>query len=228
MIETGWADVSGKFSNPNVKAVFSYKSFPTEGIEGRRQLAQQSGFISQNLIVPKQTHSNCVSYLNDFGRVDECDGIFSSNSDVVCSIQVADCLPIYFAHSSKPFVGLVHAGWRGLVNGILENSAQLILQHTTNKDKIDIWIGPSIQFCCFEVGDDVIHKFEPSYRISKGEGKYKINLQKIARDTLINAGFNDIKIQNSEDCTFCLEPTFHSYRRQGKKAGRMIGLIGIQ
>ena len=60
------------------------------------------------------------------GQLDNCDGVFTSNPKVVCSIKVADCMPIFFAHQYLPFYGVVHAGWKGLTNGILKNTSVLL------------------------------------------------------------------------------------------------------
>ena len=76
---------------------------------------------------------------------------------VVCVIKVADCLPIFFAHQSTLY-GVVHAGWKGLTKGILKGTPTFT-EHKLKLNEIDIYIGPSIQKCCFEVSKDIIDKF---------------------------------------------------------------------
>ena len=139
-----WVDLSHHYSNPNIRSIFSYKSFPAEGIEGRKDLARQTGFDPDLLINPKQSHSTNVSFFTNPGRVLDTDGVFTSDPRLVCSIQVADCMPVYFVHETKSVFGLVHAGWRGLVNGILFQSAKLIKENGFSNSEFEILFGPSI------------------------------------------------------------------------------------
>jgi len=219
-------DLSHHFSNPNIISIFSYKSFLANGIEGRKNLAHQTGFNPNSLLNPKQTHSTNVVLWEKPGSVMDTDGIFTSNPKLVCSIQVADCMPVYFAHKNKPFFGLVHAGWRGLVHGILLQSAKCIKENEKALSDFDVLIGPSIQNCCFEVSDDVIDQFDSRFVEKKEDGKYRIDLQKMALSQLVKSGFQSEKITILNECTFCNEDKYHSYRRNGNKARRMIGLLG--
>lgn len=221
-------DLSHHFSNPNIISIFSYKSFLANGIEGRKNLAHQTGFNPNSLLNPIQTHSTNVVLWEKPGSVMDTDGIFTSNPKLVCSIQVADCMPVYFAHKNKPFFGLVHAGWRGLVHGILLQSAKCIKENEKALSDFDVLIGPSIQNCCFEVSDDVIDQFDSRFVEKKEDGKYRIDLQKMALSQLVKSGFQSEKITILNECTFCNEDKYHSYRRNGNKAGRMIGLLGMK
>jgi YfiH family protein len=137
-------------------------------------------------------------------------------------------MPVYFAHENKPFFGLVHAGWQGLVHGILLQSAKCIKENEKALSDFDVLIGPSIQNCCFEVNDDVIDQFDSRFVEKKEDGKYRIDLQKMALSQLVKSGFQSEKITILNECTFCNEDKYHSYRRNGNKAGRMIGLLGMK
>ena len=223
-----WMDISTRFSNPGIKAIFSYKSFPAEGVDGQKTLAEAVGFNSRSLIIPNQIHSTHISFCSDQGRIPECDGVFSTNPNLICSIQVADCMPVYFAHRTEAVFGLVHAGWRGLVNGIFSESGTILKYHEYVLTDFEIVIGPSIQNCCFEVSDDVMNQFDPRFVENKKNGKYRIDLQRLALARLGRSGFNKDKIQVMKDCTFCQDQRYHSYRRNGEKSGRMIGLIGMK
>ena len=221
-----WVDLSHHYSNPNIRSIFSYKSFPVEGIGGRKDLARQTGFDPDLLINPKQSHSTNVSFFTNPGRVLDTDGVFTSDPRLVCSIQVADCMLVYFVHKTHSVFGLVHVGWRGLVNGILFQSAIRIKEKNLSLSDFNILVGPSIQKCCFEVSDDVIDQFDSTFVEDKGHGKYRIDLQKMALTQLVESGFQFEEITILTDCTYCNEEKYHSYRRNGKKAGRMIGLLG--
>ena len=219
--------VQPQFSNTNLRAAFSLKSIPVRGIEGRRSFAKKAGFDPNGLVIPKQTHSTNVSFAKSVNTIENCDGVFTDEKDIVCSIQVADCMPIYFAHSSKNVYGLVHAGWRGLVYGILESTSQLIFKNGYKLHDFEVFIGPSIQKCCFEVRDDIVGNFKIGCVSPIQEnGKYNVDLQYQACREMIQMGFKKNQIKVSTECTYCSQEKYHSFRRDGNDSGRMIGLIG--
>ena len=219
--------VQPQFSNANIRAAFSLKSTPVKRIEGRKSFAKKAGFDPNGLVIPKQTHSTNVRFIKSVDSIENCDGVFTDGRDIICSIQVADCMPIYFAHYSKNVYGLVHAGWRGLVYGILENTSQLILENGYKLHDFEIFIGPSIQKCCFEISDNIVGNFKiECVTPTKKSGKYKVDLQYQARREMIQMGFKKNQIKVSTDCTYCSQEKYHSFRRDGKNSGRMIGLIG--
>ena len=219
--------VQPQFSNANIRAAFSLKSTPIKRIEVRKSFAKKAGFDPNGLVIPKQTHSTNVRFIKSVDSIENCDGVFTDGRDIICSIQVADCMPIYFAHYSKNVYGLVHAGWRGLVYGILESTSQLILENGYKLHDFEIFIGPSIQKCCFEISDDIVGNFKiECVTPTKKSGKYKVDLQYQARREMIQMGFKKNQIKVSTDCTYCSQEKYHSFRRDGKNSGRMIGLIG--
>ena len=147
---------SSKFTNPNISASFSNKFLKSSLNDKRESFALQSSFVNRSLIIPVQTHSKRVVFSNESGEIKNCDGSFSTNENLVCTIQVADCLPIYFAHKFKNVFGLIHAGWRGLVDQIIMSTGQLLLSNKYKLEEFEVLIGPSIQSCCFEVQSDVV------------------------------------------------------------------------
>ena len=226
LIDEEWM-VQPQFLNRNVRAAFSLKSIPVSGFEGRRSFAKKVGFDPNGLVIPKQTHSTNVSFAKSVNSIENCDGVFTDEKDIVCSIQVADCMPIFFAHCSKNVYGLVHAGWRGLVYGILENTSQLIVENGYKLYDFEIFIGPSIQKCCFEIRNDIVGNFKiECVTPTQENGKYKVDLQHQARREMIQIGFKKNQIKASTDCTYCSQEKYFSFRRDGKNSGRMIGLIG--
>ena len=214
-----------KISNKSIKInFFSKKFFIQKNIE-ELDFSLLKEYDQKYFLIPKQTHSKNIVFSNKPGQFDNCDGVFTSNPRVVCVIKVADCMPIFFAHQSGPFYGVVHAGWKGLTKGILKGTPVFFKDHKLQLNEIDIYIGPSIQKCCFEVSNDIIDKF-PSWSIRpKRSGKFMVNLQKIAFDDLRSIGFDKKRIKVDSDCSFCKKNNYYSYRRDGEKTGRMIGTI---
>jgi|TARA_B110000046_G_scaffold83532_1_gene91739 YfiH family protein len=227
MINDKWISFRSQIKNPHLSALFTYRELVKD--EWKRDfLATQAGFFDTSIIKPNQVHSSKVLFYNKNISKEDCDGTFSDNKRFVCSIQVADCMPIYFAHQYKHIFGLVHAGWRGLVNNIIINSGKLLLSKGYNLGDFDIIIGPSIQACCFEVGSDVVSLFDEKFIKNKNNGKFKVKLQQYAFNHLREIGFLKNNISIVKDCTYCMPKKYFSFRREGQKAGRMIGLIGAR
>lgn len=228
MKKENWLELSQYFSNKKIRASFSMKQSTNSGIFRVLDFAKVSGFKNDLIAIPNQTHSINVVNTTIGGEIFNTDGVFSSNNMIVCSIKVADCLPIFFAHRTELFFGIVHAGWRGLINGIILESIKLIKSRKIALKNIDVFIGPSIQACCFEVGGDIIDRFNPKFIEQNTNSKYYVNLQDIAKNKLENEGIVKKHIKVSKDCTFCQSERYFSFRREGDKSGRMFGLIGVK
>jgi YfiH family protein len=172
-----------------------------------------------------QTHSaDCIEAKLIDSTVNA-DASYTSESGTVCAIMTADCLPIFVSNKDGSMVGIAHAGWKGLVSGVIEN---LIDSFKTSGDDLVIHIGPSISQNCFEVGEEVkalyLSKnidFERSFLI-KNDKNY-LDLFDAAR--LILEGFQIKSITGGDRCTFQESNDFFSYRRDGVNSGRMAHLI---
>ena len=228
MNKTNWLELSQYFSNKRIRASFSIKQSINNEMSNALYFAKICGFSHKLIVTPNQTHSNNVKKITLDEKILNADGVFTSDPMMVCSIKVADCLPIFFAHRTDLFFGIVHAGWRGLVNGIISESIKLIKSENIFIKDIDVFIGPSIQACCFEVGNDIIDRFNPKFIKQNMDSKYLVNLQGIAKNKLEYEGILKKHIKISEDCTFCQFERYFSFRREGEKSGRMFGLIGIR
>ena len=214
-----------KISNKSIKIKFFSKKFFIQNNIDKLDFSLLKEYDQKNFLIPKQTHSTNIVFSNKPEQIDNCDGVFTSNPNIVCLIKVADCMPVFFAHQSRPFYGVVHAGWKGLTKGILKGTSTFFTENKLKLNEVDIYVGPSIQKCCFEVSHDIIDKF-PSWSIRlKKSGKFMVNLQKIAFEQLKLIGFDKKRIKINSDCSFCKKNNYYSYRRDGEKTGRMIGVI---
>ena len=215
-------------SNKSIRIYFYSKQYMLEKKIKKINYKSFEIFDGKNFLIPNQIHSTNVYFSNTPGQIDNCDGVFTSNPEVVCSIKVADCMPIFFAHRYLPFYGAVHAGWKGLTNGILKNTSILLENMKFCLDNFDIFIGPSIQRCCFEVSNDIVKRFPSKFVKQKSIEKFMVDLQKIAFEELQFYGFCCDKIKIIDDCSYCREDMYFSYRRDGANAKRMIGFIGFE
>jgi len=171
-----------------------------------------------------QTHSNlCIEVDKTTSR--DADASVTQSKSRVLAIRTADCLPIVLCNQEGSEIAALHAGWRGLLNGVVENTVST-MQSPANT--LIAWVGPHICQSCFEVGAEVPEAFIKNYPFAKAaftyknEHKYLGNLQAIATQILKNQGINAIFHANK--CTFEEKETFFSYRRE-KQTGRIATLI---
>lgn len=154
----------------------------------------------------KQVHSNKIVDVKTIKSSDkdiEADGIiFENNDQNILAIVTADCLPIYLRGENLGV--FLHAGWKGLNSGILEDERIKKLRPSY------AFIGPHIKECCFEVTDEFRDHFSDESHFTKRDSKLYFNLEKEARSRLKKLNSNMI-IEIAQYCTCCQED-FHSYR----------------
>ena len=138
---------------------------------------------------------------------------------------MADCIPIFLFDKRNHYFGLVHAGWRGVALGIVENTIKKFLQFNSIIKDIKILLGPSIRQCCFEVGPEVGKKFENKFLTNGKKDKLQLDLQRVVINKFITGGISKKNIKDLKECTHCSEK-YYSYRRDGEKTGRMIAMMG--
>ena len=142
--------------------------------------------------------------------------------------MTADCLPILLCNQQGNRIAAIHAGWRGLANGVVENA---IASFGLNKQHIMAWLGPAIGPENFEVGEDVVNNFVQHDVIAKQAFKqtddthYNADIYLLARQRLRASGVTDI--YGGQFCTVNDPTRFFSYRRDNV-TGRMASVIWIQ
>ncbi len=148
------------------------------------------------------------------------DGVFTDKRGFVISVRTADCLPI-FLYDSK-VVALLHAGWRGLLAGIINR----FFAEVRDFDKVSAKavIGPAIGPCCFSVGPEVAILFNSGYS-ERRFGKLFMDLGRFAVDALAESGIK--YIYRYEHCTACEPAIYHSFRQEGVKTGQMLAFMSL-
>lgn len=221
-----YLDLSSFFEVDGFQAGISLKNFSAGPLGDRAGLARRLKLDPDCISVPVQTHSDHVQLCQNPGRFPDTDGLVCASEDIVLSIQVADCIPLYLLDREQKYFGLVHGGWRGVSSRIIPSVMEVFQSAGSTVEHMIVLLGPSIQSCCFEVGQEVAGLF-PSSCINPGEGDRSfVDLQKTVMNQLKDCGLNQSNVVNSNRCTKCESDVFHSYRRNGKKAGRMIALAG--
>ncbi|NGO00346.1 peptidoglycan editing factor PgeF [Grimontia sp. S25] len=158
-------------------------------------------------------------------EVPDADAAFTGAQGQVCVVMTADCLPVLFCNEEGTQVGAAHAGWRGLVNGVLEQT----LSKFDEPSKVMAWLGPAIGPDAFEVGSEVREQFmahdtaaEKAFKPHKD--RWLADIYLLARQRLQSAGVT--QIYGGEHCTVSAPETFFSYRRENR-TGRQASCIWI-
>ena len=176
-----------------------------------------------------QTHS--VDVLNLPSPTLNGDASYTREKSTVCVVQTADCLPLLVTDMDDTIVAAIHAGWLGLLNGVIENTIEKM---NISPNELLVWLGPAISQKHFEVGFDVKNSFcekhieaEKAFHLIS-EQKWLADIYALAKIRLNLCGITQIYGGSVSDdyCTFANEVDYFSYRRDGI-TGRMASLIWI-
>jgi YfiH family protein len=185
------------------------------------------------LIKLKQVHSATIVDVDDTsaaGEAVEGDAAATSLREVMIGVQTADCVPILVAATGGGIVGAIHAGWRGTAAHIAERTiARLVEKYHVAPGGLVAAIGPHIGVCCYEVGEDVVGAISNPAAVERRAewANPHLSLARATRVQLVAAGIPETQIETSSLCTRCRADLFHSYRRDGKRMGHMLSVIGM-
>ena len=175
-----------------------------------------------------QTHSNLSIDADSVSSMVDADASYSKKLGTVCGVLTADCLPIFICNKEGTAVGVAHAGWKGLVDGIIES---LIESFDCNGEDLIVHLGPAISKLSFEVGGEVKSQYLSKNKNFENcfaylNNKYYLDLYDAARVTLISLGVS--LISGGDRCTYKESGQYFSFRRDGKSSGRMAHLIWME
>jgi YfiH family protein len=207
----------------DVKALFSLNPLKYS----REEIAHNLEINAKNLAVPEQVHSAVVEFARCPGMYPLSDGLVTQDPDIILTLKVADCVPIFLYDPSKNIIGLVHSGWRGTVENIVLNAIQLMEKNGTVTCDIRCILGPAIGICCYEVDWEVAKKFDDKAKVKMEERKWRVGLHEQIRLQLASVGVQKKNIRSSEICTYESQG-YHSYRRDGENAGRMFAFLRLK
>jgi YfiH family protein len=196
--------------------------------EGCARLARALGG-SGSLLLLRQVHGAEVVEAPWEGTP-EADAALATSPGWLLGIKTADCLPVLLVDPARRLVAAAHAGWRGTAAGVAARAVDALVAHGSRPADLLAAVGPGIGPCCYEVGEEVRAAFGPagaaSFRPGPG-GRPRLDLRAANARQLIEAGLRLEAIHHVADCTRCRADLYHSYRRDGRAAGRMISFVGF-
>ena len=212
------------------------------------------------LITLRQIHSDIIHRVDSIPNEPLTgDGLITATPGLLLAIQTADCLPVILIDTRNHAVGVFHAGWRGTVQRIVEKGIGEMHRHFGTRPRdVKAAIGPGVQGCCYEVGEEVRTKFESQFEYaaklfhevkdsdpvrekypllfltarapghSELPKKIFLDLVEANRRQLLAAGVPAKNIEASAPCTNCHTDLLFSYRGEQGKTGRLMGVAGIR
>lgn len=195
--------------------------------ENRRRFYEAIGIPGgSRFVYQNQIHSGNVNVVSgNEGIVRESDSLVTAEPNVFLAVSIADCTPILFYDPITKLIAAVHAGWRGTEQLITVNAVRKLLSLGADAGNIYAFIGASASGAHYEVGSEVATLFEKDYYRELPNGKCLLDIKKANRDQLLILGVPFEQIEICSRCTIT-DLNLHSYRRDGKKSGRMFAVIG--
>lgn len=190
-----------------------------------------SPYLPSEPVWVNQVHGIAVIDAATSGCLENADAAFTNKPNVVCVTMTADCLPVLLCDKKGSVVAAVHAGWRGLCDGVIEAA---ITKMQVPASEILAWLGPAIGPDAFEVGDDVREQFiakdsQAALAFKPRGDKWLCNMYLIAKQRLNAQGVTGIYGAgvNEDFCTYTDEARFFSFRRDNA-TGRMATMIWLE
>jgi len=201
-------------------------AFPTRDV-GDAELA--AALEGSKIVQVKQVHGARAVLADEAavtslaGGAQEADALIArlGGEPVAVGVRVADCVPVLVASTDTGGVAAIHAGWRGVVAGIVPAGVELL-----GRRALIAAIGPCIGACCFEVGADVADRI--GFVTRRAAEKAYVDLRAAVRAQLRALGLADDAIDDVPGCTKHEPDRFHSFRRDGANSGRMLAAIATR
>jgi YfiH family protein len=194
---------------------------------GRRRVSEALASAGRLLLL-SQVHGTRVR-VAPWEGCPEGDAATVDRPGLLLGVETADCLPVVLVDPRRRAAAVAHAGWRGTAAGVARIAAEALLSAGSRAEDLIAGLGPGIGPCCYEVGEDVRSAFEPGGSIffTPGpRGRPHLDVRAANEHQLRAAGLHADRVHHLADCTFCRADLYHSYRREGRGAGRMISHVG--
>ena len=207
----------------------------------RTLLKGAGGDLFPTLVTARQVHGNhCLTVTDqDPGKLaqlaqTEADALLTAEPGVLLGVLTADCLPLIMIDVNQSAVAVVHVGWRGLEQSIgTVVVTELGRRFAVAAETLQVYAGPAIGSCCFQVGVEVVDRFRRHFVLEGVEGWYQerssgfyLDLLSIQRAQLMAVGVTEENFHVTNICTCCRDFCF-SYRRDHAITGRQLAFVGL-
>ena len=210
---------------------------PAAVLENRRRAARHLGVPVERLYYPSQVHGTASARLDG---TEDWDAVLHSIGDITlarvpgvgCAVRSADCVPVLLGDLRSGAVAAIHSGWKGTVANVVNAAIQALREVIGAEPDLVAAVGPHLERCCFEVGDDVAAALAAcstaGARAVIPGPKAHVDLRIVIRAQLESAGVASAHIEDVAGCTGCDAERFFSYRREGQVSGRLLSGIATR
>lgn len=211
-------------------------------IENWNRFLEAAGIEYKEFVCGNQVHSAKVHIASKEdlrpaygpGELIEADGYVTNIPGVPIAVFTADCVPILLEDSKNKVIGCLHAGWRGAVADIEAEGIRKMQLLGAEISEIKVAIGPAIDKCCFEVGEEVkdgiktlLGEASSKYLVSKENGKYMADLRGTVKERFLELGVKEQNIEFVGGCTMCNPGMFWSHRYTKGERGSQASIISL-
>jgi polyphenol oxidase len=201
---------------------------PPRVAENLRRLAQAAGLAPEHLVTLRQVHSDRVVRAVQ-GALAEADAVWTDDAEGTwLGVKSADCVPVLLASADGRSVAAVHSGWRGTALRVSARAVEVLGRAGVPPAALRAAVGPCIQACCYEVGEDLAERFHSEFGgavVRAAEGRPHLDLSAAVRTTLLAAGLLPEHVEVLSGCTACDAEHFYSHRRDRGRTGRHLAFI---
>jgi polyphenol oxidase len=208
---------------------------PASVLENLARAAAVLGVAPGRVYILSQVHGTAYRVLSGDENWDDVvrsvgDITLSRSPEVAAGVRTADCAPVLVADRTSGAVAAIHSGWRGTVANVVRAGIAALRELAGGRGDLCAAIGPHIERCCFEVGPDVADELARASTAGRAAvletARPHVDLRRILRAQLEAEGLGAEAIDDVLGCTVCARsPRFHSFRRDGKRSGRMLSAI---
>ncbi len=201
-------------------------------------VAESFAIDPRSLVTVNQVHGETIVRVHKSNylamRTVQADAMITNERGLAIGVETADCVPILLVDPGAPAVAAVHAGWRSTVRKIVQKAvAAMRKDFGSDPRRLIAAIGPSIGPECYEVDDPVMGPLRDAFASwqevawPRENGRWSLDLAKLNRLELVQAGLPEPNIYSFGMCTCCMADLFYSFRREGR-TGRMLSAIMIK
>ncbi len=213
---------------------FSVGDEPRHVVENLGRLAAAAGVGPGGIVTVSQVHGDVLLRAGapppepGAAPIGEADAVWTDQKGVAVGIRTADCVPILLVDEAQGRVAAIHSGWRGTELRIAQRAVEAFVDRGSHPKQLLAAIGPSIQACCYEVSEELAHRFESSFgadAVRRSDGRPHLDLAFAVRETLKTSGVPAENIDVFSHCTACDPERFFSHRRDRGITGRHLSFV---
>ena len=194
----------------------------------RNNFFNELGLSERTVCYQKQIHEDGIREVNSGGKCGESDALITTSTNLGLAISSADCPAIFIYDPHVKVIAAVHSGWKGTMKKILTKTIRkLKADYNSDPSGMICYVGPSISQKNYRVGAEVASLFEDKF-VRKIEDKFYLDLAGANCSMLTEEGVRACNIQISALCTYEYSSLLHSYRRDGARSGRAVGVIAVK